>query len=330
MVDNRDELLYRAAQMYYVNNEKMDAIASALRVSRSTVSRILKEARESGIVRISLTPYVSSADKLSRELGALFSIDAHVVVARQGVSERQRMDAVARVAARKLEDWMHSGTTMGVAWGSTISAVVTHMQPQPMEDVRVVQLNGAANSSTTGIPYASSIIARIAESYAAETTFFPVPAFFDYPGTRRAMWQERSIQHVLELQRECDLALFGVGGLGQSASHVYSAGYLDERDQEQLAAQGVVGDVCTVLLREDGTYADIALNQRATGPTPRELRRIRRRVCVVAGDSKAPAIVGALRAGVATDLIIDDATARAVLKRVRPALQRNDADQQRV
>ena len=104
---------------------------------------------------------------------------------------------------------------------------------------------------------------------------------------------------------------------GRVASHVYTAGYLDESDMTQLAADGVVGDVCTVLLREDGTYADIAYNARATGLTPAELQRIPRRLCVVADPSRAAAVVGALRAGTATDLVLDEGTARAVLDRLR-------------
>ena len=83
-----------------------------------------------------------------------------------------------------------------------------------------------------------------------------------------------------------------------------------------LVSDGVVGDVCTVLLREDGTYADIAYNERATGLTPAELKRIPRRLCVVADPSRAAAVVGALRAGTATDLVLDEGTARAVLDRI--------------
>ena len=36
-----------------------------------------------------------------------------------------------------------------------------------------------------------------------------------------------------------------------------------------LTADGVVGDVCTVFHREDGSFGDIEINRRATGPTPR-------------------------------------------------------------
>jgi len=48
-----------------------------------------------------------------------------------------------------------------------------------------------------------------------------------------------------------------------------------------------------VLLREDGTFADISVNARATGLSPSELRRIPRRICAVAGVAKAAAVLGA-------------------------------------
>ena len=71
-----------------------------------------------------------------------------------------------------------------------------------------------------------------------------------------------------------------------------------------------------MLLREDSSWEDIELNRRATGPTPAKLREIPRRVCVVADPQRAQAALGALRAGVATDLVCDDSTAKAVLNRL--------------
>ena len=101
------------------------------------------------------------------------------------------------------------------------------------------------------------------------------------------------------------------GGL---PSHVYSAGYLEPSDVDLLSREGVVGDVCTVFLRADGSYEDIAINARATGPTPAELRRIGRRVCAVAGDAKVAPLRAALAAGVVTDLVTDELTAEALMR----------------
>ena len=95
-------------------------------------------------------------------------------------------------------------------------------------------------------------------------------------------------------------------------SHVYSGGFLEPIEIASAQNDGVVGDVCTVLIREDGS-TDMHLNERASGPTPDTLKKIPKRLCVVSGASKALPLLGALRAGVATDLVLDDGAAHELL-----------------
>lgn len=311
----RDQDVLRAATMYYVQDETMDSIAHLLGTSRSTVSRLLKRARESGMVRVTIQD-PDRPSKLGQTLQRMFGVRAHIVTVRDGASDLFRLDQVAKVAAQVLTEAVTPGNTIGIAWGTTLAAIVNQLVPTPMTGVTVVGLNGGANQTTSGIPYVGSIYSKVADAFGGRVVHFPVPAFFDYASTREAMWRERSIRAVLEIQSKIDVAVFGVGGMDSPLqSHVYAASYLDDGDFAQLRAERVVGDVCTVMLREDGTYADVAINARATGLTPGQLRRLPRRICVVAGVAKAAPTLGALRARVATDLVIDEATARAVLER---------------
>jgi len=252
-----------------------------------------------------------------------FGVRSLVVPVRVGASEAERLDEVARVAARLLMDLFDDEMILGVAWGTTVSAVARALGRKPTRGGTVVQLNGAANTVTSGVDYASTIITAFGAAFDAEVRHFPVPAFFDYAATREAMWRERSVQRVLSVQRRADIALFGVGALGgQVPSHVYSAGYLDEADLAALYAAGAVGDVCTVFLREDGSHRDIEINRRATGPTPAELARIPRRLCVVAGEAKLRPLLAAMRAGAVTDLVVDEPTARRLVPRRGSAVDR--------
>ncbi|MPV50445.1 MULTISPECIES: sugar-binding transcriptional regulator [unclassified Pseudactinotalea] len=305
---------YRAATMYYLQNQKMEVIGATLGISRSTVSRLLTAARAAGIVEVSVTAPAQEVQSLGHRIAATYGVRVHVVPVRRRAGELQRLDQVAVVAAHLLQQWFTDGMLMGVAWGTTISAVARHLTPRSTRDTAVVQLNGAANTSTSGVTYATDLIGALASAFDATTYYFPVPAFFDFEQTKQLMWRERSVRKILQVHERVDLALFGVGSPEAAVpSHVYTAGYLDRTDLDQLERERVVGDVCTVLLREDGSYRDIALNARASGPTPQELRRIRRRVCVVVGETKVRALVGALNARVATDLVIDQTTAQALL-----------------
>ncbi|PJI95053.1 sugar-binding transcriptional regulator [Luteimicrobium subarcticum] len=312
----RDADMVRAASMYYLQDLTMETIARHLGTSRSTVSRLVKRARETGIVEITLRSPEHRVPGLAHQVGDPYGIEVHVVPVPDLTTEDERLAQVARTAARLVGSWFDSGMVLGVAWGTTLAAIAAELPTKPTRGSAVVQLNGAGNRRSSGIEYAGALVEAFGAAFDAELYYFPVPAFFDYAETRDAMWRERSVRGVLEMQARCDIALFSVGALaGGLPSHVYSAGYLEPEDVQTLDAEGVVGDVCTVFLRADGTYSDIPLNERATGPNPAQLRRIARRVCVVAGDNKVEPLRGALEAGVVTHLVVDELTAHAYVDR---------------
>lgn len=303
-------MMLTAASMYYLQDVKMQTIASHLHVSRSSVSRLLKESRATGLVEINLRPTPTNAPGVGRQISAQFGVEAYVVPVGDSATEAERLDQVALTTARMLTGWFDSDMVLGLAWGTTLAAIGRHMGSKPTRGSAIVQLNGAANNRTSGVEYVGDLISRFGDAFDARVHLFPVPAFFDFAETRRAMWRERSIARVLDVQRRADIVLFSIGAhAGEVPSHVYSAGYLEPHDITTLEAEGVVGDVCTVFLRADGTYEDLSLNERATGPTPAELRRVPRRVCAVAGDSKVIPLLAALRAGAITHLITDEQTA---------------------
>jgi len=314
MPRSRHSEALRAAQMYYLQDLTMDAIARELRTSRSTVSRLLSSARETGLVQIQIRSPLDSAPELERLIREQYDVDVHVVPVLDTLNEAEALERVAMQAARTIGPLVDSNAIIGIAWGATISAVSRHLTRKITHDSIVVQLNGAGNMQTTGITYASDIMRRFGIAYGARVEQFPVPAFFDHASTKTAMWKERSVRRVLDLQDRMSIAIFGVGSVDSSyPSHVYAGGYLDEDDLKLLAGSDVVGDVATVFFRADGSSDGIILNERSTGPSHEQLRQVKRRICVVSGASKIDGLRGALAARLATELIVDEATARRLV-----------------
>lgn len=310
----KDGDVLKAAQLYYLQDLTMDAIARELRTSRSTVSRLLAAARDTGLVQIQVRSSLDMAPELEQLIKKQFGVDAHVVPIPSSVGEAEALDRVALYAARTITPHVDSNSIIGVAWGATMSAVSRHLTSRPTHNSVIVQLNGAGNTHSTGISYSSEILRRFGRAYGAKVEQFPVPAFFDHVETREAMWKERSVARMLDLQSRMTMALFGVGGIDAGyPSHVYAGGYLERQDLESLAEHEVVGDVATVFFRADGSTDGIPLNARSTGPSHEQLRRAPRRVCVVSGPGKINGLKGALASGLVTELILDEKTARLLV-----------------
>ncbi len=315
-MEKRDKKAQAAASMYYEQGLTMAAVARRLGVSRSSVSRLLAHARERGIVTISVSTPPEESGSIAEEFKRLFDVNTVIVHALEVDSPATRLHSVAAVAAARLTELMEPGMTLGVAWGNTTTAVASHLVPVPKSGSVVVQLNGAANALDMGTLYADSIISAYARAFNSSAIHFPVPAFFDHAETKVYLKRERSVRRVLDAIASCDIALFGVGAMDPAMpSHVYAGDFLDPWEWGEAWKDGVVGDVCTVLLREDGS-TDMELNARASGPNPEDLKKIPRRIAVVAGPGKAAPLIGALRAGVITDLVIDSTTALVTLKRL--------------
>ncbi|MDR0416826.1 MAG: helix-turn-helix domain-containing protein [Propionibacteriaceae bacterium] len=280
--------MYEAAVRYYIHNETMESIARHLQVSRSSVSRLLRQARGEGIVRISLAAETGSRSPAARALQDTFGVTVHLVPIGDSAPTGSRLERVCRLAASLLTESVHDGAIIGCAWGVTTHNTVRYLERRPLRDAYIVQMNGGNNPQDTSAFYVGSILEPLGEAFDARVIQFPVPAFFDYRTTKDAMWRERSVQAVVAYQNRLDIAIFGVGAIhGRVPSHVYSSGYLERDDLAKLTADGVVGDVNTVLLREDGSYTDIALNDRATGLTPAAMQRVPKRIGVVADPSRA-------------------------------------------
>ena len=305
----------RAAQLYYLQDQTMETIAHELRTSRSSVSRLLTHARATGLVEIHVRSPLDQTNQLQRDLHDRFGITSHIVPISGQISDVDRLERVAITAARLLVQFVDSNMILGIAWGSTIGAISRHLVVKETTNSQIVQLNGAGNTQSTGIDYSSEILQRFGAAFGATVQQFPVPAFFDKSSTRDAVWEERSTRRIVDLQRRMDVALFGLGSpFAEVPSRVYIGEYLEPADYESLSASGVVGDVATVFYREDGSSNNIPMNDRGSGPALSILRRAARRIGVVSGVSKLPALRGSLAADVITDLIIDDGTARALLE----------------
>ena len=313
---DQSTLAVQAARLYYYQDLTSEAVAKELGLSRPAVSRLLTFARQSGLVEIRVHDPESQPQQLEREICDRFKLkSAKVVRVPQNSREDEWLLRVASFTANHLNGLIHSNMTIGIAWGNTLDAVSRRLTPKHCADVEIVQLNGSSSTHAVNNYYTSDIYSRFAENYGARTHLFPVPAFFDYTTTKQAMWKERSVQRQVRKMRDADLFVYSVGAAhGRLPSYVYVGGYLEAADFRELEREQVVGDIATVFFRENGSFNDIALNARASGPDLSLFQKAKQAVCVVSGLGKVNGLRAALQGKLMRELIVDEPTAHALLR----------------
>ena len=295
------DLMVRAAWMYYQDDLTHAEIARKLYLSRVKVTRLLKRAREQGIVEIRVVPPMPPDMALSREIEATFGVQAVVV---------PNPEAMARAAADLLVSLLEPGLHIGFGWSSTVSQLADHLPAAIyIPDCVVADLVG--NMLGKANPY--SISGRVAEALGAKLMPLAVPALVSAAPVRNALLGEDHVQTTLAAGRASTLAFVGVGEVGATSTLVQT-GFLTPEDITTLEARGAVGDMLLHCFDIDGTPVTSGVADRILGVGWDDLQRIPNVVLMAHGPHKIKALLGALRSKAPDTLITDMITAANLLE----------------
>ncbi|HEY8346455.1 MAG TPA: sugar-binding transcriptional regulator [Symbiobacteriaceae bacterium] len=306
-----ERLLVEIAHLYYEEDLTQNEIAKRLGLSRPKVSRLLKEAKEKGLVKILILDPHADLLKMEKELAARFGLRAVRVVPTPALDDLLIKQAVAQEAADFIPRFLEPGDTIGVSWGSSLGELVRVFPVLPLPGSMVVQLNGGIDSANTH-NNALDVVQGLAERLGAEAYTLPCPDIVGSPRIRAAFLQDERLARVLALGRSATKALVSVGALS-TESVLVKAGYFSPEDIAALKAKGAVGDICSRYFDGNGRVCDPELDARTIGLSLEELRRIPCVIALAAGVNKGRALLGALRGGYCDILITDAATAQDVL-----------------
>ena len=309
-------VIVRAARLYYEQGRSQTEVAQDLGLSRSNVSRILTQARDRGIVEITIhdpdgPPQRDGA--LEAALRAAFGLqEAHVVSAPRTTG----LEAVAREGAAVITDRAARVQSVGISWGQTVQNVVArletlHLRPTP----RVLPLVGG-HSALDQLDSGESVVRVLASRLGARAETLYAPAVLESATTVSTLRAESSIGSVLEAAAGVDLAVVGIGSMGMHSSpHIVSLMALNEAERQAFASQRPVGDVCGRFVDEHGVPVGSPSDDRVLAVTFSELLRIPEVLGVACGAEKAPGVLGVLRSGAVGTLVVDRELARELLAR---------------
>jgi DNA-binding transcriptional regulator LsrR (DeoR family) len=310
---DRNALLAHVAEMYYLGGKDQSAIAGSIGVTRSMVSRMLKEAHKKGLVEIRIHHPKNERSDLSAEMISEFGLHDAFVLNLTGSSNDSLINRLGDVGAHLLMKHLQPHMILGIAWGSTISATVDSIvQGGHTLPIRIVQMVGALGARLAEYD-GHFLVQRLSERLGGEAYYLNAPFLCHSAEIARSLEQTWGIRETIEMRKQVEIALLGVGSINPTHSSFYLAGYVPIEHLTELEEAGAIGDVCGINFDREGSIVGQAFAERLVTIRVQDLLAIPLRLGVAGGPGKVEPIFGALRGGLINMLVTDSVTACAVL-----------------
>ena len=308
-------IMVRAAWLYHVGGLTQEEVAGRLGVHRTRIVRLLAEARERGLVSVTINHESIRDLDVEHAIARRYRLDFCLVTPAMGFdpadTEPKLMaaqDMIARravgsAAANFLKGKLAAGKpiTVGVSWGRTLEQMTLHLSGVQNTQARFVSLMGSLTRNSASNPF--EVVQALAARTGGEGHFLPVPFIADTAADRAVLMSQRTVAEALALAQSADLYLISVGELSETA-FLRKQSMLSAAELRSVRGKGAVADSLGRLFDQAGRAVDHELSHRTLAV---EFERLRDRdvVLVAGGLQKVPAVRALLHTGVVRGLVID-------------------------
>ena len=306
------ETIVEIASLYYYDDVTQEELSKRYNFSRARISRLLKRAREDGVVEIRVHQHPGARAELEQEFIKRFGIGRLLVSVDQRDAQAQRL-AVASLVAAHLVKTLTDGMIVATGMGRNVAAVADGLAPVGRRSVTFVSaIGGSARAGETMNP--DHIGRRLAIRFGGDSETLYAPALVANMALRDALYQNETVKLVLDRARRADAALVGIGDLSED-SNMVRMGWFSPEEVSEARLSGTIGDIMGYdFIDIYGRPSTTAMQGRVIGLNTRDLLRIPDVIAIASENTKAAAILGALRTGVVNTLATSSTNAQTVLR----------------
>lgn len=304
-------LLAEVACDYYERGLTQNEIADKLFLSRTRVSRLLKEAVDKGIISFTIHYTFERHYEIEERLKTRFGL-RHARVLNNRIREKSLYQQdVCKLGAEYLMEHAKKKMILGTGWGSSLALLLKFLQPLELS-ADIVQLMGSVPcESPSSTPQA--VVTALAEVFRGRADYLNLPLYIEDPYVREAMCNDQNNSVILKKGIFCDKILASVGTLEQVKMSDYWRGCMPPELYEELVKKGACGSVLGRFFDKDGQEISCRWNENCISLPIRQLENIPDVIIVASPSAKAAALTAALKGGFVNTLITDGTTATKIL-----------------
>jgi len=310
------DLLVTVARMYYVEGLKQEQIAKKVNVSRSLISLILTEAKELGVVDITIHDPRGNNEELTEDFKTRFKLEKVFVVPTSIQEQDFRLGLAVRRGIEIFNSVIKEGNTIGISWGRTIYRFMSEYSSKTIfEGLKIFPLVGSSDRSLKRYQM-NEVVRQFSEKVYGTAKFIHAPIFPVSKEDRDLYMSSSALQSIAELWRNIDVAVFSIGAPPQQYRDIISESIERGDHFTEKVAELAVGDICARFFDARGQFIQDEIADLTIAVPVDSLSRAKTKLCIVSGDHKISSIIGGLFSGLVDILVIDETTARKVLHRM--------------
>jgi len=307
----------------------MSQIGERLGISRHRVGRLLREAVETGVVKIEIQSPSSKSIELEQALENGFGLKASLVVeVNPDLPPEDVKLTTCKAGAEFLRELVKAHHTIGVGWGTTTFELINQLEPLEMRGATVVQITGGNKRLSVQFD-CHEVTRRLAQKLCVEPVLLHAPGVVDKKETRELLMRESAIAETFKHFDKLDIVIVGIGAIvPEVKSMLIGSGYVPGSELKSLKRAGAVGDVFSYFINDNGEIVQTEIYDRSITIGVRQIRKVPTRVGIATGAEKSRAVAAAIRGGFVNTLIVDSLLAQALVAQYAPDPARDKIEEQ--
>lgn len=311
-MNDKDLLSIEVSKMYYILDKTQQEIAEKLQISRPTVSKLLKHAKEKNYIQIKIENPLDAVHTLENKLKEKFNLKdvkiAYVNPTVTSVNDIQNLIGIE--TASYLSNIVKDHDSIGITWGETMWHVAQQLKAKSVNNVEIIQLKGGMNLVHEDT-HDQDIMMHFVKNFSAKGQYIPLPVIFESQQSKYFMLKEKQTQLIMNKMENVTIALYTIGNVSKD-SLLYKMNYITE-DEFLYLKDHAVGDICSRFIDKSGDICLDDLNSRTFGIHLDKLAKVENSILVASGSTKIKGIYTALENKIPNVLITDSKTALELL-----------------
>ena len=278
--------------MYYIENINQAAIARNLNLSVAKVNRLLKLARQRGMVRITLDIPSSHLIDLENRIATFPGLLDVIITPSINDSVEGDISLLAQEAANYFLFKIQPGDTICISGGRTLYEVINRIKPSaPINCTVVPALGGVQRQPDMDV---NALADSLARRLGGESFQFHAPAMAATVEECQVFYSLTHVRSALDKASHAEILLASIGTVLPGSSYFKYRSLPSEEIQPELEARGGVGEILGRVIDRQGGDCVPSVNERAIGLRLQDFHQIPVRIGVAAGSAKALPVAAAI------------------------------------